>query len=204
VPGEPVDVAVSMKSVAYAVPAGHRLRLAVSTSYWPWLWPSPEPVTLTISPGAETVLRVPVRAPQPIDRELPEFGPAEQAPPREVTWRRAPNPTQTLHSDPASGETRYALRRDFSGAQRHPSGLEYADFDPVTLTIREGDPLSARVTVERHIEQHRGDWRVRIDLRSEMTADAEDYLISTSIDAYEGDTRVHSRTHASRVPRDHS
>jgi hypothetical protein len=109
-----------------------------------------------------------------------------------------------VHIDPASGETRYLLMRDFSGARTHPSGLEYGDFDPVTLTIREGDPLSARATVQRNIEQGRGDWRVRIALRSEMSADADNYLISTSIDAYEGDTRVHSRTHVACVPRDHS
>jgi uncharacterized protein len=94
--------------------------------------------------------------------------------------------------------------RDFSGVRVHPNGLQYGDYDPITWTIREGDPLSARVTVERHIEQRRGDWAVRIELRSEMTADAADYLISTSIDAYEADTRVHSRTHVARVPRDHS
>jgi hypothetical protein len=203
-PGEPVDVTISMKSVGYAVPAGHRLRLAISTSYWPWLWPSPEPVTLSIFTGGTSVLRVPVRAPQDADGAVPAFGPAEQAPPLEVTWRRARNPTQTVHVDQASGETRYLLMRDFSGARRHPNGLEYGDYDPVTLTIREGDPLSARVTVERNIEQRRGDWCVRIEVRSEMTADAADYLVSTSIDAYEGDTRVHTRTHVARVPRDHS
>jgi predicted acyl esterase len=203
-PGQPADVTITMKSVGYAVPAGHRLRLAISTNYWPWLWPSPEPVTLTISTCGASVLRVPARAPQAADAELPEFGPAEQAPPLAVTWRRARNPSQTVRVDQASGETRYALMRDFSGARTHPNGLEYEDFDPVTLTIREGDPLSARVTVERHIAQGRGEWRVRIELRSEMTADAAEYLISTSIDAYEGDTRVHSRTHVARVPRDHS
>ena len=201
IPGEPVDVTISMKSAGYAVPAGHRLRLAISTSYWPWLWPSPEPVTLSIFTGGASVLRVPVRAPQAPDGDLPEFGPAEQAPPLEVTWQRARNPTQTVHVDPASGETRYLLMRDFSGVRTHPNGLTYGDYDPVTLTVREGDPLSARVIVQRHIEQRRGDWCVRIELRSEMTADAVDYLISTSIDAYEGDTRVHSRTHvASRPP----
>ena len=47
VPGEPVTVRVPMQSTAYAVPAGHVLRLAVSPTYWPWAWPSPEPVTLT-------------------------------------------------------------------------------------------------------------------------------------------------------------
>ena len=38
-------------TIAQSFPAGHRLRLAVSTSYWPLAWPSPEPVRLTIHPG---------------------------------------------------------------------------------------------------------------------------------------------------------
>ena len=46
--GEPVRVCVRMQSTAYAVPAGHRIRLAVSNAYWPMIWPSPEPSTLTV------------------------------------------------------------------------------------------------------------------------------------------------------------
>ena len=40
-----------MKAIGQLVPAGHRLRLALSTAYWPWAWPSPEPVTLTVHAG---------------------------------------------------------------------------------------------------------------------------------------------------------
>ena len=203
-PGEVVAATIPMKSVAYALPAGHRLRLAISTGYWPWLWPSPEAVTLTVHTGGASRLSVPVRSPRSRDDALPEFGPPESAPPLPVTWLRARHPTQTVSVDPASGETRYEMTRDFSGAQRLPSGLEYDDHDPVSLTIREGEPLSAAVRVQRRIEQRRGDWRTRIELRSEMIANATDYLLSTVIEAYEGDARVHSRTFAARVPRDHS
>jgi uncharacterized protein len=203
-PGEPVEVTVQMKSVGYALPAGHRVRLALSTGYWPWLWPSPEPVTLTITTGGASGLRLPIRAPRPEDDALPAFGPPVTAPPLAVTLLRPAAPLQTIAREPATGVTSYAMTRDFSGAQRLPNGLEYHDDDPVTLSIREGDPLSAAVRCERTILQVRDDWRVRIELRSEMTADADDYLISTAIDAYESDTRVHSRTFTARVPRDHS
>jgi putative CocE/NonD family hydrolase len=203
-PGDPVSATVSCKAVAYAVPAGHRLRLAISTSYWPWLWPSPEPATITVATGGDSTIEIPVRAPQPADATLPDFGPAEQAPPLPVTVLRAPDPGVRFSIDPGRGETRCEIRRDFAAGQRFPSGLEYRDYDPATLTIRDGEPLSCAVGMQRRIEQGRGDWRTRIELRSQMTADATDYLLSTSIDAYEGDTRVHSRTFTSRVPRDHS
>lgn len=197
-------VRLAMKSVAYAVPAGHRLRLAISTSYWPWLWPSPEPVTLTIATGGASRLSLPVRAPQPGDADLAAFGPPETAPPLPVTWLRPRQPTQTVVLDPATGTVRYEMARDFSGAQRLPSGLEYDDRDPVTLTIREGDPLSARVRCERRIELRRGEWRTRIELESEMTADRDSYRLTTTIDAYEADTRIHTRTFTAAVPREHS
>ena len=203
-PGEPVDVTVALKSVAYALPAGHRLRLALSTSYWPWLWPSPAPVTLTVATRGASVLAVPVRTPRRQDDHLRPFGPPQSAPPLAVTRLREPRPAQTVWRDPATGSVRYAMSRDFSGAQRMPSGLEYHDHDPVTLTIREGDPLSARVRCERRIDIRRPGWDTRIELRAEMTADAADYLVSSTIDAYEGDTRIHTRTFTCRVPRDHS
>ncbi|HEX5192600.1 MAG TPA: CocE/NonD family hydrolase [Solirubrobacteraceae bacterium] len=203
-PGEPVDAIVPMKATAYAVPAGHRLRLSISTSYWPWLWPSPAPATITVATGGDSVVEIPVRAPQPGDAALPEFGPAEQAPPLQTTWLRHPDPGIALTFNPGTGETGCEIRRDFAAGQRFPSGLEYRDHDPATLTIRDGDPLSSVVRVHRRIEQSRDDWRVRVELRSQMTADATDYLLSTAIDAYEGDTRVHSRTFTSRVPRNHS
>ena len=206
VPGEPVRARIAMKSTAYRVPAGHRLRLALSTSYWPWLWPSPAPATITVATGADrgSRLELPVRAPQPADAALPAFGPAEQAQPLAVRWIREPAPGQTMFTDPARGLVGHVVRRDFGGAREHPNGLVYGSRDPVTLTVTEGDPLSAKVTVARDIEQRRGDWRTRIELRATMTADKTDYLLTTSIDAYEGDTRVHSTTFSSRVPRDHT
>ena len=43
-PGEAMDIELKLDDIAYQVPAGHRLRVAVSSSYWPMVWPSPEPV----------------------------------------------------------------------------------------------------------------------------------------------------------------
>src|SRR5581483_10193234 len=46
VPGRTVRAAFGLKVIAHRFEAGHRIRVAVSTTYWPWMWPSPEPVTL--------------------------------------------------------------------------------------------------------------------------------------------------------------
>ena len=41
VPGQVVEVALDLEQMAYRVAAGHRIRLALSNSYWPFVWASP-------------------------------------------------------------------------------------------------------------------------------------------------------------------
>ena len=65
---------VRLDAIAYALPAGHRWRVAVSPTYWPWVWPSPEPVTLSLFTGGASRLTLPVRPPQPEDATLAPFG----------------------------------------------------------------------------------------------------------------------------------
>ena len=87
-PGRRYRVRLQLNDVGQAFPAGHRIRLALSTAYWPTAWPAPEPVTLTLYAGAST-LTLPVRPPDPADATLPPLPPVETAPPLPVTALRA-------------------------------------------------------------------------------------------------------------------
>ncbi|HEY6396760.1 MAG TPA: CocE/NonD family hydrolase, partial [Solirubrobacteraceae bacterium] len=86
-PTEPVVVRVQMQSTAYAVPAGHRLRLAISPTYWPWVWPSPEAVTLSVHSGGVSRLELPVRSGSELDARLREFDEPESSPGLEAEER---------------------------------------------------------------------------------------------------------------------
>lgn len=85
VPGQRCAVEVEMNAVTQAFPAGHRIRLSVSTSYWPLAWPPPKPVLLSVHTG-QSGLELPVRPVAEPD-ELPPrpFGEPEGAPPIPVT-----------------------------------------------------------------------------------------------------------------------
>ena len=63
-PGRRYEITVPLDVIAHSFAAGHRLRVAVSPTYWPWAWPSPEPVTLTVHAGR---LELPVREPREED-----------------------------------------------------------------------------------------------------------------------------------------
>jgi hypothetical protein len=201
--GEPFDVRVEMKSVAYAVPPGHRVRLALSTSYWPWLWPSPEPVALTVHTGGASSLALPVRPPHALDDALPPLGPPEIAPRLDVEVLDPAVPKHLVTEDAVAGTTTFVMSRRFAGARRFPSGLEYHDDDPITFTIRGDDPLSPTVECRRRIEVRRGDeWSTRIEVLATMTSDATAFHVATVCEAYEADELVHTRTASASIPRD--
>ena len=54
-PGKAYEIALKLDQTAYHLPKGHRLRLAISSSYWPYCWPEGEAATLTVDQGALTV-----------------------------------------------------------------------------------------------------------------------------------------------------
>ena len=78
VPGERYRVRLQLNDCGATFPAGHRIRLALSTAYWPMVWPAPHDATVTILGGA---LDLPARPPRPEDAALPTLATAETAAP---------------------------------------------------------------------------------------------------------------------------
>jgi putative CocE/NonD family hydrolase len=201
-PGKAYRVDVPLKAVAHSVAVGSRLRLAISTNYWPWVWPSPELVTVTLRTGTASTLELPVRPPRDEDAALPPFGEPEISEPLAVQWLRERVPYVRVQHDHVSGVVEYRMSRALSGARRFSDELVYDDRDPLRFSIVDGDPLSAAVVCERTIKIGRGEWQTRIEARSEMTADADDFVVSEMLDVYEGAVRCFALHRSTRVPRD--
>ncbi|MGZ8632318.1 MAG: CocE/NonD family hydrolase [Solirubrobacteraceae bacterium] len=197
-PGQRYEIAIALDAIAQRVPAGHRLRVAVSTAYWPWVWPAAKPVTLTLHGGR---LAVPTRPPRA--EELPDFGPPEWAPPLEVETIE-PGRTTRVHShDQATGEHELRFEWDVGGHRRlRDSAIEMNDTHVTTYRIVDGDPLSASVRVQCSSALGRGAWRTRVDTDSEMTATAAEFVVRHRLDAYEADERICSRSWTLAFPRD--
>ena len=202
VPGERYVVDLPMNSIGYQVPAGHRLRLAVSPTYWPWAWPSPERVTLRLLTGG-SVLCLPLWA-----------GEGERAahapPPHFAVPERAPMPDHELLPARSGREVRRdvatgavdVISTESSGHRLAADGLEYRELERDVLHITEGDPLSAKVTCERVFTVARGEWRATVQTASTLSATAAEFQVTNVLDAYEGDHRVFTRTWHCDVPRD--
>jgi hypothetical protein len=200
-PGRRYEVCVPLDVMAYAIPAGHGLRVAVSPTYWPWAWPSPEPVRLTLYSGR---LELPERPPRPEDAQLPEFGPAETAPKMAVEAVAGSPQGRSLRRNHATGLVEQVFDWDLGGSQRFVDiDLETSDTSHTVYSIREGDPLSAEVRFHATSGMGRGDWSMRSEVTSRMTSDLEVFHVTTLLEVFERNTRIFERTWTHRFPRDH-
>ncbi len=200
--GERLTVRVELKVLGQAVPAGHRLRLSVSPTYWPWIWPSPEPVVLTLHTAGASRLELPVRAavdaPEPAPFAEPETG-------EPLAVEAIPGiHREGIHGsrDVAAGRTELRVYRDNPAERIVESGIELEHLMDDTYSLVAGDPLSARAVCRSTTSVGRGDWRTRVECESTMSATAGEFLVTTRVEAYEGDTRVFARSAERAIPRD--
>jgi uncharacterized protein len=201
-PGRPTRVVLELDGIAEAIPAGHRIRLALSPAYWPWLWPAPEPVTLAIH-TAESSLVLPVRPPRPEDAELRPFEEPEQAPGLDQEKLEPVEGSRTVTRDFATGRTELTFDWAAGGRYRLVSaGLLTGYWTKTVYSIDPNDPLSAEVRCFAATELGRGDWLTRAEIRSEMTCDADRFLVRTALEAFENGDRVRRREWSFETPRD--
>lgn len=199
-PGQVYTVSLRLNAVAHRLPVGHRWRVALSPTYWPHAWPSPEEVTLTFHLGRESYLTLPVRPPQ--DEAIAPFDPPEHAPFVAHEQLRVDARQRTVEHDLI--ENRWSLVDQLDGGllRLEADGLTFGSTETNRYTIVEGDPLSAMVRCDRMIHLGRDAWQTRIESSSLMSADAEQFHVSNTLDAYEGHTRVFTKTWHCTVPRD--
>jgi uncharacterized protein len=199
-PGREFRVRVPLIDAAYCFAKGHRMRIALSTTYWPLIWPSPEPVTLTLVTG-ESALELPVRPRAPEDDDPPRFEPPESAPPFAKTALTPGGRVRTIRTDVNAARTVVEVN-DTSGRNR------YDEIDLVAearsterYTIVEDDPLSATAEVTWTWEFERKDWRIRTESSTHVACTRGEFIVRARLEAYENERRVFERDFEERVPR---
>jgi putative CocE/NonD family hydrolase len=199
-PGRRYRVRIQLDDTAYAFVPGHRIRLALSTSYWPMVWPSPAPATVTVHTGTST-LGLPVRPAKPADGKVP-FPPAEASAPLARTWIAKPKSTRGMHHDFATGMTVYTHDED-RGVYRLDgidSTLGYKALE--RYSIADGDPTTERTEMRRTVTFERGAWRTRVETLVDVTCDARSFHLVARLEAFDNDQRIFERDWRETIPRD--
>ena len=195
-PGQIFETSFALDQIAYRLPAGHRLRVAISTAWFPFIWPSAEKMTLTLKAGS---LELPVRPAATVDEwtfEEPEGACAWQAEElRASSYRR-----ETFH-DESTGETVTLIDCDFGENRDRHHGLVSGGWMKERYSVRPENPLSARASHEWEQTGGREGQKYRTHVSSEFTADAEYFHPRATLKAWENDKLVFEKTFEEKVRR---
>lgn len=198
-PGQRYRVRFPLHAIGYAVPPGHRLRIALAPTCWPVVWPSPEPARVTVHfPGSH--IHLPTRTASADAPAIP-FGAPEQRRPfeherigvsehGEVTHDLVTGRVTTVYEN-ADGY----VREEFGKPMRYHTS--YRDI----FDILDNDPTSAVVSSERAIELSRGDWRASVVANGRLACDKDFFHVRTDLTAYHGEEVAFQREWRFSTPR---
>ncbi len=201
-PGKIYDIAIPLKHVAQHIPEGHRLRLALSTSYFPMIWPAPEPVSVTVHTGG-SYLDLPLRAPVSADDALPAFAPVEAGSPAGSDQVAPPETFFRIVEDAANGTVEMQIADGGGVVRLHDNDLTLRKQGYETYGVTLDDPTSARGETRWTYGLERGDWSVLSKTETRLTTDAGHFIIEARLRAWEGDALIFEENWNERIPRDH-
>ncbi|MFP4648877.1 MAG: CocE/NonD family hydrolase [Halorhodospira sp.] len=199
-PGQRERVRVPLDHIAQSFPPGHRIRLAVSTSYWPLTWAPPRPTRLTLFPE-QSYLELPVRPPREEDQQLPAFEEAKAAPPPASTALEHGHGNWIVSRDLARDESILHVIEDDGRVRLEDVGLEIERSADEWYRARGDDFTSLNGEVIHRRRLRRDGWEVYTETRTLLTCDEGYFRIHATLDAYENGLRVFAKTWDERVPR---
>lgn len=201
-PGRRYRATVPLNGVAQAFPPGHRIRLSLSTSYWPLAWPPPKPALLSVHEHSST-LTLPVRPVEEPD-EVPAspFGEPEGTPPLATSQMTPPEERWEVKRDLVDYHSELDIVKDRGTVRFEDIGLEAGRRARERYTAVADDFTSVSGESTWTMRFQRDDWDVRVVTHTQLRCDDTDFFVDATLDAYEADRRVFSRTWNERVPRD--
>ncbi|MGD8419852.1 MAG: CocE/NonD family hydrolase, partial [Gammaproteobacteria bacterium] len=199
-PGERYRVRLEFKPVAQRFEAGHRIRLALSTSYFPLVWPAPEAVEMTLH-TENTRLELPLRAASDGDDPPNDFAQPESAPPLQKRVIEPGDNRWRVEYDMV--EDRVELQVGDGDGEFLIEAIDLRvrkqGFETYRVTSEDPDSVSGEVAWEYSMS--RGDWNLRTRTQTRLTSDCQAFHIEARLEAWEGDDLVKEKSWHERIPR---
>ncbi|OIQ32791.1 MAG: glutaryl 7-ACA acylase [Alphaproteobacteria bacterium MedPE-SWcel] len=189
-PGRIYEVEFELNECAHRLVEGHRLRLALSTSYWPIVWPAPEAAEITLAldgcmlvlPERTVTEEIEPMAPPPA-RAYPTIGGRELRAASGTSQRRVE----------ADGTHVLETFDDYGRAENPDHGLIADSTVMMRYKIQPDDPSTATFESDWTFEFARGDWGVEIETENRMTSDRTHFHLWRRVTAKEGGAVVLTR-----------
>lgn len=192
VPGAFSKVTVPLWATSAVIPAGWRLRLALSGADFPVVWPPRRKFTLTVDPDRSRLV-LPLAKPRHPDRtrSIPSAGTAPEAP---VESTRSKS-EWTIRRD----GNRTIFRMERGSAEAQP-GLVYEADQWWTVSVGDDDPATTRAQTHSSTSLHRPGWTVATE--GELLIEGRDQLeVTIRLTAHHNGEEVFQRTWTDTIPR---
>ncbi len=201
-PGEEIHATVILDHIAYRIPAGHRLRIALSTAYWPFVWPSPCNASLQLSAGS---LSLPVRPSADGSVALADetsFEPAEGSAPWKVTELRPASYQRHVSTDTSTGIVTTSIHNDFGENKDDDHGLISGEKLQEHWSIHPDDPLSARANSHWQQTGGRENAMWHTDVEASMHSDSKYFYFEVELTVTLNDEPSFKRSFKDKVKRE--
>ena len=202
VPGKQYTVEILLNHVGYVVPAGHKLRFSISTSYWPMAWPSPNRTNVKID-SSSSRLKLPLRETNATNGKLTEYTKTRTGAPIATTTLREVEQKRSLTTDAETGQSTLEIYADNGKIRFDHSQMEMGSTALQRYSINATDPLSARAEYEWLWEYSRADWRTTTKTKTLVSCDATYFYLKAESIAFEGSREVFRKSWDKKYPRDH-
>ena len=197
-PGVEEVIEIRLDATGYRFPAGHRLRLALSTAYFPLLLPPPTDVTAMVRTGAVATLTLPsavyteIALPEPADNSpLPAYADAPEA-----------RVERSIRHDRSTERTTVSIEDD-SGDATHPDhGVTWRDRRRSVWSVNRFDPLSAHGKELIETERRYGTHETRVVAGGDLRVTQSHWLIESTLEAFIGKRLVISKKWSREIERD--
>jgi putative CocE/NonD family hydrolase len=200
--GKKVKAFVSLNCIAHRFPKGHKIRLSPATTYWPTFWPMPEEAELSLDLSTGKLF-LPLFDGEACDGPIanPESAPL--------------TPCTTLSEGSVGRSVSYDILTDTWTCITDGVGGVFGEgiyrFDEIDvtvehnlkreLTVKNGDPLSARYNLYQKLRMGREGWWTQSDFVTSMSCDIANFYVKSKMTVRENDVEILSKEWDDKVPR---
>ena len=191
---------ITFPNSAHRFAAGHKIRVAISTSYWPLIWPSPHISQLLVNPDTAN-FELPCRKTRGED-SVP-FTLAE----KKLEANPAQRPTgieRVQIEDPDGDSIRHRWNNPFTEVEYAELGLVFGAQTSAEYQLSYRDPASAQSSFEHRLQTRYHDHEVCVIGRASLSSSATHYYPQVSIRVWLDNAEFFSRDWSCSIERKYS
>lgn len=191
---------IHLNEIAQIIPKGHRIRIAISSSYFPVAWPSPEQVRLSVYTGISKLV-LPILPAGAEKNKSKSFGDPVVGPCGMTQRINKPERSWVIKRDMMDETTTLEVVNNEGKVHHEDIGLDVATNTAEKYSYQYNDFQSLKGEIQCEMLFERAGWKVETKTSTTLTSSKYRFHIRATLDAYLNGSRVFSKSWDEKVDR---